>query len=464
MDWDNNLLNGKKVLHFIGCGGSGMYPIIQILHAAGYTITGSDVNEGDIINYERKMGVRVGMPHSAPQVHGADLVVYSAAIHPDNPERREAERLGIPCIERSVMLGYVTAMYAAPICVAGTNGKTSTSSMLTQTLMMAGKDPAAVIGGKLPYINGYGRSGEGNNIVVESCEYHNTFLQLIPHTAVLLNVDADHLEFFGNMENLKAAFAKFCAAATDTVIYNADDTNTVETVALAKTAAPGLHYISFGTGEESCYRAMNITEHRPGFYAYTVVYEGKPLTQVKLGVPGRHHVDNSLAAFAAAHRAGCTSDQAADGIAAFHGAGRRFEIVGEKNGVTVADDYAHNPTEIGVTLRAAKKLGYRKVWAVHQPFTYSRTKMFLQEFSEVLQEADHVVLTEIMGGRESNEGYHIYAADLAVKIPGCVWFATQQEAADYTMQHAQPGDLVMTLGCGDIYKAARMMAKSDREE
>ena len=456
MNWDGHLLDGKKKLHFIGCGGSGMFPLIQILHAAGYEISGSDVNEGDIIQYERAMGIAVQLPHDAAQVHGKDLVVYSAAIHPDNPEWAEAVRLGIPCVERSVMLGYVTAMYPQPICVAGTHGKTSTTSMIAQTLLMADKDPAAVIGGKLPYIDGYGRSGSGPNIVVESCEYHNTFLELRPHTAVLLNVDADHLDFFGTMENLKAAFARFCNAAQDTVIYNGDDANTLQV--MAQVQAP--HAVSFGEGESCDYRAVHVREPRPGFFAFDVVFEGAVAACITLGVPGRHHIGNALAAYAACHRAGCTPQQIVDGLGAFHGAGRRFEILGENHGVTIADDYAHHPTEIGATLRAARELRFHAVWAVHQPFTYSRTKMLMDDFAHELQLADHVVLTEIMGSRESNDDYHVYAADLAAKIPGCVWFATKEEAADYVMAHAQPGDLVLTLGCGDIYKAARRMLQT----
>ena len=453
MNWDRHLLDGRHKLHFIGCGGSGMFPIIQILHAAGYEISGSDVNEGDILNYERAMGIDVRLPHDAALVHGKDLVVYSAAIHPENPEWAEAVRLGIPCVERSVMLGYVTALYPAPICVAGTHGKTSTTAMLTQTLLMAGKDPAAVIGGKLPYIDGYGRSGTGDNIVVESCEYHNTFLELAPHTAVLLNVDADHLEFFKTMDNLKAAFAQFCNAASDTVIYNGDDANTLDVMRTVH----GKKTVSFGLGEDCDYRGIRLRQPRPGFFAFDVVHEGSIIACVTPGVPGRHQVFNALAVFAAAHRAGCTPEEIVEGIGAFRGAGRRFEIVGENRGVTVADDYAHHPTEIGATLRAARQLQYHAVWAVHQPFTYSRTKMLMDDFARELQLADHVVLTEIMGSRETNDDYHVYAADLAAKIPGCVWFATQEEAAQYVMAHAGEGDLIITLGCGDIYKAARRM-------
>lgn len=451
---NNNLLEGKKRLHFIGIGGSGMYPIVQILHAAGYEITGSDVNEGDIIEYERGMGIQVFIPHEARHVHGADLIVYSAAIMPGNPEMDEADRLGIPKVERSVMLGYVASLYQKAVGIAGTHGKTSTTAMTTQVLMMAGKDPAAVIGGKLPYINGYGKSGTGDSIVVESCEYHNTFLEILPYYAVLLNVDNDHLEFFGSMENLKAAFRKFCAAATGAVIYNGDDVNSRE--ALAGLDKPK---ITFGLSAGCDYRAVHIELEKPGFFQFDIETNEKPPVHIRLGVAGRHHIYNALACFAVCSLLGCTGEDIAKGIAAFSGAGRRFEVLGHVRGITVADDYAHHPTELEATLKAAKEMGFHEVWAVFQPFTYSRTKMLLDDFARVLSIADHVVMTEIMGSRETNDAYQIYTKDLAAKIPGSVWFCTFEEVAGYTMAHAGEHDLVITLGCGDIYKAAKLMLK-----
>ncbi|MEG2769470.1 MAG: UDP-N-acetylmuramate--L-alanine ligase [Oscillospiraceae bacterium] len=451
---NKNLLQGKKHLHFIGIGGSGMYPLVQILQAAGYTISGSDVNEGDIINYERAMGIKVYMPQSAENVHGADLVVYSAAINMANPEIVEAQRLGIETIERSIMLGYVTALYSRPICIAGTHGKTSTTAMATQALLTAKVDTAAVIGGKLPFINGYGKAGTADCIVVESCEYHNTFLELTPHTAVLLNVDADHLEFFGNMANLKTAFRKFCQSATDTVIYNKDDANTCEVV-------NGLtqNLVSFGKGEGCDFRAVNINEPTRGFYAFDILHNGKKSASVALGAPGAHQVLNALACFSACVLEGADPTLVAKGISAFGGAGRRFEVLGNVRGITIADDYAHHPTELTATLTAAKEMGFANVWAVFQPFTFSRTKMLLDDFAESLQIADKVVMTEIMGSRETNEKFNIFTADLAAKIPNSVWFKTFDEVSDYVMQHAKENDLVITLGCGDIYKAAKMMLK-----
>lgn len=447
----SELLKTPKQLHFIGVGGSGMYPLVQILLAGGHHISGSDVNEGDIINYERAQGVRVLMGHKAENVHGADLVVYSAAIGAENPERQEATRLNIPAVERSILLGYLTTLYPHPLCFGGTHGKTTATGMATQILQMAGLDPAAVIGGKLPCIGGYGKAGTGTGLVVEACEFHNTFLELHPYVSVLLNVDDDHLDFFGSMENLKAAFRQFCQLASDFVLYNSDDANSREVVAGL------LNLRSFGLGEGGYYTAKNLREHKPGYWAFTVAEDGADTCEIALGAPGHHNIYNALAAYGGARLLGATPAQCATGLSAFAGTGRRFQLMGEKNGVTIVDDYAHHPTELAATLSTAKELGFRSVWAVFQPYTFSRTRLLLDEFAKVLPIADHVVMTAIMGGREKADDTTITTADLAAKIPGSVWFPTQAEVAQYVMQNAKPGDLVLTLGCGDIYKCAHKM-------
>ncbi len=451
MNDNTHLLGGKKNIHFIGCGGSGMYPLIQILYSRGYHITGSDVLEGDIINYERGLGIDVSIGHKAENVHGADLVVYTAALLPGNPEMEEAEKLGIPCVERSVLLGYVTALFPHSICVAGTHGKTTTTSMVTQVLTMADKDSAAVIGGKLPLINGYGKDGQGETIVVEACEFSNTFLHLNPYISVILNIDMDHMDYFKTMDNLKASFRKFVDQTTGYIIANGDDRNTMSILNVLEDTV-----VTFGLTETCDFRAVDIQEERPSFYSFEVEHASKKLGRVHLSVPGEHNISNALATFAACYLVKCTPEEIAAGLNAFRGAGRRFEILGEVNGVTIADDYAHHPAELTVTLEAAKKMSYNAVWAVFQPFTYSRTKLLLDDFAEALQIADHVVMTEIMGSREVNT-IGIYTKDLAEKIPNSVWFDGFDEVVEYTMAHAKPGDLVITLGCGDIYKAAKMM-------
>ena len=448
-----HLLDNKKRLHFIGIGGSGMYPIVQILHSRGYIITGSDVLEGDTVSYERALGIEVHIGHKAENVHGADLIVYTAALFLDNPEMAEAEKLGIPCVERSVMLGYITSLFPHSICVSGTHGKTTATSMVTQVLTMANKDTAAVIGGKLPLIDGYGKDGKGSNIVVEACEFSDTFLHLEPYISVILNIDMDHMDYFKTMDNLKNSFKQFAGQTTGYIVANGDDENTLS---ILNTANEKI--VTFGLSKGCTYYAVDIKEERPSFYNFAVMHGDESLVRVYLSVPGEHNISNALAAFAACHLAGCNPEEIAEGLNAFRGAGRRFEVLGEINGITIADDYAHHPAELTVTLHAAKKMHYKSVWAVFQPFTYSRTKLLLDDFAEALKITDHVVMTEIMGSREVNT-IGIYTKDLAEKIPGSVWFNTFEEVVEYTMQNAKAGDLVLTLGCGDIYKAAKMMLR-----
>ena len=449
-----DLLLNKKKLHFIGIGGSGMFPIVQILHSKGYIITGSDVNTGDIIDSETKMGIQIFMGHKSSNVHGADLIIYSAAINMENPEILEAKKHGIPYVERSVMLGYLTALYSKPICIAGTHGKTTTTAMTTQALLTSNIDTAAVIGGKLPYINGYGKSGTSDIVAIESCEYHNTFHELTPSIAVLLNVDADHLEFFGNMENLKNSFRKFCNSSRDYIVYNIDDKQSCEVV-----EGLNIKLISFGLNENSDFRAINIKNTKGGYYSFDILHNDLIIANLNLHAPGKHNIYNALASFTACALVGADAKLCAEGISNFYGAGRRFEILSTNNNITIADDYAHHPTEIASTLTAAKQMGYNKIWAVFQPFTYSRTKILLDDFASALKIADNVVMTEIMGGRETNDNYNIYTKDLADKIPNSVYFNTFEEVANYTIQHASKNDLIITLGCGDIYKCAKMMVK-----
>ena len=433
-----------------------MFPLVEILHAVGYTITGSDMGEGDILERERAMGIPVFHGHQAENVRDTELVVYSAAIPPENPELLEAQRLGIPAVERSVLLGYVANTYPHPICIAGTHGKTTTTAMTSQIMISAGTDASAIIGGKLPLIDAYGRYGAGREIVVEACEYHNTFLHLIPYVSVILNIDADHLEFFGSMDNLKQSFRRFALLTEHAIVANLDDANTREVL-----KSVDRNVITFGIDTSAEFQAVHVTEYRPSFFSFDVVERGVQTAHIRLSVPGRHNVYNALAAYVCASMFGCTAEQCKEGLEAFRGAGRRFEILGENKGVTIADDYAHHPTELEATLSSAIKMDYRKVWAVFQPFTYSRTQMLLDDFARVLSTADHVVLTEIMGSREKAEDYDIRTEDLAKKIPGSVWFSTFEEVTAYVIEHAQPGDLVITLGCGDIYKAAKMMLKAE---
>ena len=455
MTIDENLLKTRKHIHFIGIGGSGMFPMVQILHSEGFYITGSDNNETETTKIERKMGIPVTLGQAAENIEGADLIVYTAAIMADNPELIAAKASGVPCLERSDMLGLLTRRYSKAVCVAGTHGKTTTSAMIAQTLLEGGFDPSAFIGGKVKALGGSGRAGKSDIFVVEACEFVDTFLKLSNDISVILNIDNDHLDYFGTIENSIKSFRKFASNSTGPVIVNGDDANTMK-------AVEGLdkEIITFGWSNKNDYYAADVRFLGGAKSGYTLMHHGKPICEIRLSIPGKHNILNSMACAAVCLYLGMNPEEMAEHIDKFPGAGRRFEILGEVNGVTIADDYAHHPTEIAATLKAAKEMDFHEVWAVFQPFTYSRTALLMDDFVTALSVADHVVMSEIMGSREKNT-YNVYTKDLAEKIPGSVWFNTFQEMADYTMSHAAPGDLVITLGCGDVYKCAYIMAGID---
>lgn len=443
-----DFLTGKKHVHFIGIGGSGMYPLAQILHSQEFYLTGSDNNETETLELVRKMGIPVFLGQRAENIEGADLIVHTAAIMNDNPELIAAKKSGVPVIERSVLLGLITSFYGNAVCVSGTHGKTTVTSMITQILVDKGLDISAVIGGKLPAINGSGRAGKSEVMVCEACEFQDHFLNLSVDTAVILNVDEDHLDYFKNLDNIIKSFHKFCENTTKTIIINGDDINSMKAVEGIK----GKEIITFGFGKENNYSADNI-ELKGLVTKFDAYCNGECLGRITLNVAGKHNVLNALAAIAAAESLDVPLADIIKGLYNFRGAGRRFEKYGEVKGITVVDDYAHHPAEIAVTLSSAVKLGYNKVWAVHQPFTFSRTALLLDDFAKALSIADRVVLTEIMGSREKNT-YNIYSKDLGNKIEGAVCVETCDDAAKYVAENAEEGDLVITLGCGDVYKAA----------
>lgn len=452
------LLDTKKKFHFIGIGGSGMCPLAEILFHEGYELTGSDNNETDTLNRIRSYGIPVFLGHDAKNIGNAEVVVYTTAIMKDNPELMAARERGIPVIERSILLGMISRRYPNTVAVSGTHGKTTVTSMITQIFMNAKLDPTVVIGGKLPFLGSNGRVGKSDIMVCEACEFVDTFLQLSPAVSVILNIDDDHLEYFGTVENTIRSFHQFSKQTSRTLVVNGDDANSMK-------AVEGLEreIVTFGLSDKNEYYAENI-RMMPGSHAeFFLMRKGKKIADILLRVPGRHNVYNALAAAATAAHMGVAPEVIVKSLDEFTGAGRRFEILGKPEGIVIADDYAHHPTELEATLKAAMEMKFRKVWAVFQPFTYSRTAMLLDDFARVLSIPDQVVMSEIMGSREVNT-YHIYTKDLAAKIPGSVWFPTFEEIADYIVANAQPGDLVITLGCGDIYKAAKLMLKKYEEK
>jgi len=449
----DELLKTKKRIHFIGIGGSGMCPLAEILHTWGYELSGSDNNEGDTLNRIKALGIPVTMGQKAENIGDAEIVIHTAAILPDNPELLEAKKR-VPTFERRYLLGAISRMYKNCIGVCGTHGKTTTTSMLTQIMVMAGKDPSAVIGGKLPLINANGIAGKSEDFVLEACEFKDTFLETSPAVAVLLNVDDDHLDYFKTMDNLIASFRKYCEKATRAVIYNGDDENTLKAV----NGIENKKMLSFGMSDRNDYYAENLVMNDRACAEFDVYHKGIKLGRIHLSIPGKHNALNALAAITAAIESGVSFEDCVKPVESFGGAGRRFEVYGTFKGITIADDYAHHPTELEATLKTAMQMNYNSVWAVFQPFTFSRTYELMDDFARVLKIPQHVVMTEIMGSREINT-YGVYTSQLAEKIPGSVWFNTFDEVVDYVLENAKEGDLVITLGCGDIYKAAKKMVE-----
>ena len=389
-DYTQHLLDNVKKIHFIGCGGSGMYPLIQILSAKGYDISGSDVLDGSIIRSEREMGVKVTLGHSADNVVGADWCLLC---------RHRKGQCGAEC--GSLLRHHDGgAQRPAGLCEPSVQAEHLRLRHPRQdhdhlhdhhALELAGRDPSAVIGGKLPLIHGYGKAGKGDDIVIEACEFSETFLKLTPYLSVVLNIDNDHLDYYGSMGELKFAFKRFALMTKFMIFANADDKNTMDVMYTLDRRVR-----TFGIDNDGDYQAINVQEYKPGFFEFDLKEWSKVTGHIRLGVPGRHNIYNALAMCAVCRFAGLTVEQCAAAAASFKGAGRRFEVYGECNGAVVVDDYAHHPTELRATLNTAKELGYKRLIAVHQPFTYSRTKMLFNDFVDVLKIPDVAVITPIM--------------------------------------------------------------------
>lgn len=447
----DDVLDKVKRVHFVGIGGSGMCPLAEILISKGYEVSGSDVNDSDTLKRIISYGVPVHMSHDASNTDGAELVVYTAAVKQDNPELVAAKEKGIPTIERSVMLGIVTRKYNRSVAVSGTHGKTTTTAMISQILIGSDFDPSAIIGGKLPLIGGNSCVGKSDIIVCEACEYVDSFLQITPAVSVVLNVDADHLDYFENIDNIKKSFGKFAKQTSNTVIVNGDDKNALESVINS-----GTEIITFGFGENNDYTAVMTSPDNTVYDAFDFYYKTEKLCNIELSVPGKHNVYNALAAAAAAHYLGVPPEKISVNLHRFTGVHRRFEILGRPCGITVADDFAHHPTEIKATLTAAMQMGFNKVWNVFQPHTYSRTAMLLDDFADALSIVDEAVILEILPVRETNT-YNIYNTDLGSKVKGSVCLNTFEEATEYVCGNAKPGDLILTMGGGNVYMCANMI-------
>ena len=441
-----NFFTPGKHVHLVGIGGVSMRPLGLVLKGMGMLVTGSDMNASVSTDELISKGIAVSIGHCADNIKGADCVIRTAAAHNDNPEIAAARAAGIPVFERAQAWGHIMKSYKNAICISGTHGKTTTTSMVTHIMMEAQCDPTVMIGGYLPLLHAGHRVGNGDTIILESCEYCDSFLNFFPTLAVVLNIEEDHLDYFKDLDDIEKSFHKFAEIASSGILANGDDANTVD-------AMKGLHYVSFGLGEHNVVHVENITDD---YRSYDVICDGEFYCHLRLGVVGRHNALNALAAAGTAWMLGVPGEVAARGIASFHGAGRRMEFKGKFNGADIYDDYAHHPGELAATIEAVRTMGYKRIVVAFQPHTYTRTKALFDDFVRELKKPDQVVLAEIYAARERNT-IGISSADLAEQIPGAVFCETLPEVTEWLRENAREGDVILTVGAGDIYRAGEAL-------
>jgi len=440
---------GKKV-HMIGIGGSSMSGLAEMLLKEGYTVTGSDNANSHAVERLREMGISVHVGHQKENVQGVDLLVYSAAIAPENPERQEALRLSIPQMERSTLLGQLMQGHKNAVCICGAHGKTTTSSMIAYTLLQCGLDPTVHIGGRLDALGGGSRIGKKDVFVAEACEFHGSFLEMRPTLAVVLNIDADHLDYYRDIEHIEEAFGQFLSLLPDDgmALGWGEDARIMRLFSRLHCA-----YRTFGLHESNDYYPANLSYNDTGCPRYDVIYRGEKIARLEMRVAGAFNVINSLGAFASAHVMGADPAQAAAALSSFSGVHRRFEFTGLIDGVKMYHDYGHNPAEMRAAISVARQQNPRKLWAVMQPHTYSRVKGLFQDYLTCTEEADYTLVTDIFAAREKDpgdiraemvvEGMHAHGID-AVHTPSF------DDTEKYLRAHWQAGDLVLTMGCGNI--------------
>ena len=441
-----------KIVHFIGIGGSSMSGLAELLAGMGCRVRGDDRTQGHATEKLRALGIPVQIGHDAKNVHGADLVVYTAAIAPDNVERVECERLGIPQIERAELLGMLADGHAPSIAVSGTHGKTTVTSMLATALLEAGRDPTIHIGGEIDRIGGNVHAGKDGSFLTEACEFKASFLTLHPTLAIVTNVDADHLDFYRDLDEIEDTFAKFLCGMRPggTAVLCADSPR-----ALHLRERVPVRCVTYGLDNpEADWRAEDLRSDEKLHFSFVPVHGTERLPRVTLAVPGRHNAENALGAAAALAELHLTDEEIARGLAAFAGAHRRFECTGTVQGVRLYHDYGHNPAEFATVVPLGKAAaGAHRLFAVCQPHTYSRTKALFDQYLRCWSGADEVLVTDIYAAREKDPG-DIHATMLvrAMQEAGvpAVYTKDFDACEDYLRAHWAPGDVVLTLGCGNI--------------
>ena len=441
------LVPGKHV-HLVGIGGVSMRPLGLVLQGMGMTVTGSDMNASVSTDELIAKGIQVSIGHKAENVLGADCIIRTAAAHNDNPEIAAARSHGIPLFERAQAWGVIMQAYKNAVCIAGTHGKTTATSMMTHILMQANWDPTVMIGGYLPLLGAGHRVGEGDTIVLESCEYCDSFLNFAPTLAVILNVEADHLDYFKDLKDVEKSFRKFAALSTNGVIANGDDPHVVETLA-------GMEYMTFGLCIQNTVHPENISLD---WRHFDVICDEQFYCHLDLKVIGKHNALNALAVVAAAWKLGIPGEAVSEGLKTFGGANRRMQYKGSYNGADVYDDYAHHPDELKATIEAVRMMKYNRVIIAFQPHTYTRTKALFEEFVRELSKVDHLVLAEIYAARERNT-VGISSKDLQARIPGSHSCKTLPQVTEHLRKIASPGDVILTVGAGDIFRAGETLLK-----
>lgn len=463
-----DLQNNSIAVHFIGIGGISMSGIAELFLDKGFRVSGSDLHESAVTKRLESLGIKVYYSQVSENITPEiGLVVYTAAIHEDNPEFMRVKELGIPMLDRADCLGQIMSHYKNAVAVAGTHGKTTTTSMLSYVYLAADLDPTISVGGILSGIHGNMRLGRSENFIMEACEYANSFLSFTPTTAIVLNLEAEHLDFFGTLENERHSFTKFIDLLPENglLVINNEiaDLNALIQNKNIRIVQYGLRPVD---GKAPDYTAANITYNELGFARYELIVRGENRGLIELSVTGEHNVLNSLAVIAASlepsviYKDGIALDRVKEGLKNYTGTERRFQYKGERDGYTIVDDYAHHPTEIRATLEAAKRVKHNRLIVAFQPHLYSRTKTFLHEFADVLSMADIVVFAEIYAAREENPGD--ISSDNIREIMSengheAYFFKTFEEVENFLIHTCKPGDLLITMGAGDIVKVGENM-------
>ncbi len=440
-------------IYFVGIGGVSMCGLAELLAHAGFKVSGSDRAPSPLTRHLEEKGITVFYGQNYKNItDDIDCVVFTSAIHPDNPEYIAAHDKNLPCLTRGQLMGQVMQQYQNPIAISGTHGKTTTTSMLSQILLQADTDPTLFIGGTLKSIQGNVRIGSSGYFVTEACEYTNSFLSFYPRIGMILNIEEDHLDFFKDLDDIRASFHRFAQLlpADGLLIINADIPEYQEI-----SADLPCQVITFSAHGDADYHCSDISYDRMGCATFTLHSQGHEDRQIKLSVPGVHNMANALAAIATADFLEIPTAHTQAALLSFAGPDRRFEYKGTIGGLTVIDDYAHHPTEIKSCLEAANGIAHNTLWCIFQPHTYTRTKSFLKEFAQALSLADRVVLADIYAARETNT-LGISSEDLQKEIlklgKKCDYFPSFDEIENFLLENCTKGDLLITMGAGDVHK------------